>query len=67
MEFGASPMPETRRRMIERGSLFGVPGFRWIPARTRVEVEYRAAIAGESRSCPERLTWGADGAVAFEW
>ena len=26
MEFGASPMPETRRQMIERGNLFGVPG-----------------------------------------
>jgi hypothetical protein len=44
MEFGVSPMPETRRRMIERGSLFGVPGFRWIPARSAVRVEYRAFI-----------------------
>ena len=34
MEFGASPMPETRREMVERGGLFGAPGFRWIPART---------------------------------
>ena len=40
MEFGASPVAETRRQMIERGSLFGVPAFRWIPARTRVEVRY---------------------------
>ena len=44
MEFGASPVAETRRQMIERGSLFGVPAFRWIPARTRVEVRYGAAI-----------------------
>ena len=44
MEFGVSPMPETRRQMIERGSLFGVPGFRWIPARSRVTVAYRAFI-----------------------
>jgi hypothetical protein len=44
MEFGASPMPETRRQMTERGSLFGVPAFRWIPARTRVEVRYRALV-----------------------
>jgi hypothetical protein len=42
MEFGVSPMPETRREMIERGSLFGVPGFRWIPARGQVSVEYAA-------------------------
>jgi len=44
MEFGVSPMPETRRQMIERGSLFGVPGFRWIPARQTVRVEYRAFV-----------------------
>ncbi|MGH9673973.1 MAG: hypothetical protein ACRD44_12395 [Bryobacteraceae bacterium] len=44
MEFGVSPMPETRKRMIERGSLFGVPGFRWIPARTRVTVHYRIVV-----------------------
>lgn len=44
MEFGVSPMPETRRRMVDRGSLFGAPGFRWIPARSRVTVEYCAFI-----------------------
>jgi len=44
MEFGVSPMPETRRRMVERGPLFGAPGFRWIPARTAVRVEYAAFI-----------------------
>ncbi len=42
MEFGASPIPETRRRMIERGSLLGVPAFRWIPARQSVTVQYEA-------------------------
>jgi hypothetical protein len=44
MEFGVSPMPETRRQMIERGSLFGVPGYRWIPARKTVRVQYRAFV-----------------------
>ena len=44
MEFSASPVPEPRRRMIERNGMFGVPGFRWIPARARVRVEYRAFI-----------------------
>jgi hypothetical protein len=44
MEFGVSPMPETRRRTIGRGSLFGVPGFRWIPARSAVRGEYHAFI-----------------------
>jgi hypothetical protein len=45
MEFGASPMPEPRRQMIERNGLFGVPGYRWIPARSRVSVEYRSLLA----------------------
>jgi hypothetical protein len=44
MEFGASPMPETRRQMIERGGMFGMPGFRWIPARSKVRASYHAFI-----------------------
>jgi hypothetical protein len=60
MEFGASPFPETRRQMIQRGALFGVPGYRWIPAKTRVEVRYWAAIDRAER-IPEALEWaGAD-------
>jgi hypothetical protein len=41
MEFGASPFPESRRAMIERGQLFGVPGYKWIPAKKQVTVEYK--------------------------
>lgn len=44
MEFGASPMPESRRRMIERGSLFGEPAYRWLPANGSAEVEYHALV-----------------------
>jgi hypothetical protein len=44
LEFGVSPMPESRRKMIDRGSLFGVPGFRWIPARSTVSVRYQASL-----------------------
>lgn len=44
MEFGVSPMPETRRQAIERGRLFDTPTFRWIPARMRVEVAYQAVL-----------------------
>jgi hypothetical protein len=51
MEFGASPFPESRRAMIERGSLFGVPGYRWIPARGSVEVEYRVFLT-VADACP---------------
>ena len=56
MEFGVSPMPETRRQMVERGAMFGVPAFRWIPARSRVTVEYRAALAPAAEA-PESLGW----------
>jgi len=54
MEFGVSPFPESRRAMIERGRLFDVPAFRWIPARTRVEVEYWIVCRRADR-IPERL------------
>jgi hypothetical protein len=54
MEFGASPMPESRREMIDRGRLFDVPTYRWIPAKSRVEVEYWAVIR-DADAVPEHL------------
>jgi hypothetical protein len=54
MEFGASPVPESRRKMIDRGSMFGVPGYRWIPAKTKVTVEYYA-FAVTASSIPNTL------------
>ena len=53
-EFGVSPMPETRRHMIERARLFDVPTYRWIPARRRITVEYRAMLHPAS-AVPEAL------------
>jgi hypothetical protein len=44
MEFGVSPIPESRRAMIDRGSLFGVPAYRWLPAKGRLSAEYRAVL-----------------------
>ena len=44
MEFSASPMPETRRQMIDRGGMFGEKGYRWIPAKSSVRVNYQAFI-----------------------
>jgi hypothetical protein len=58
MEFGVSPFPETRRRMIDRNQLFGVPTYRWIPARGQISVEY-CAIAQASTHAPESLEWPA--------
>jgi hypothetical protein len=37
-------MPESRRKMIERGSLFGVPAYRWLPAKSRATAQYSAFI-----------------------
>ncbi len=52
MEFGASPFPESRRAMIQRGRLFGVPGYRWVPARTRLTAQYRLFLV-PADSVPE--------------
>jgi len=54
LEFGVSPMPETRRQMIERTQLFDAPGFRWIGAQRRIEVDYRAVLQSAER-IPESL------------
>jgi len=45
LEFSASAFAETRREMIERGKLFDTPTCRWIPAKTKVTVEYYAETA----------------------
>ncbi|HVO99086.1 MAG TPA: hypothetical protein VMT15_13505 [Bryobacteraceae bacterium] len=42
VEFGVSPFAESRRAIVERGSLFGVPTYRWLGARESVTVHYRA-------------------------
>jgi hypothetical protein len=54
MEFGVSPMPESRRRMVDRQALYGVPTYRWIPARTLVTVEYWIVVSHGDR-IPEML------------
>ena len=56
MEFGVSPFPESRRQMIERGPLFGVPTFRWVPARARLSATYWAVLR-EATVIPEEIPW----------
>lgn len=56
MEFGVSPMPETRQAMVERGHMFGVPGYRLLAAGSTVSVEY-CAIARRADRIPESLEW----------
>src|SRR5262245_2735946 len=54
MEFGVSPFPETRLAMIQRGQLFGLPGYCWIPSRTRAAVDYWIICRTTDR-VPEQL------------
>jgi len=56
MEFGVSPYPETRREMIDRSRWFDTPTFRWLPARSRLSVEYWAVLQ-HSTCVPEILRW----------
>jgi hypothetical protein len=63
MEFGVSPFVESRRKMVERASLFGVPAYRWVPAQSKVDVEYCAFITKAER-IPETVEW--DGAFAVD-
>jgi hypothetical protein len=54
MEFGVSPFPEPRRSMVERGSLFDTPTYRWLPARGNLTAEY-CAIVRHADAIPESL------------
>jgi hypothetical protein len=59
MEFGVSPMAESRRSMVQRGSLFGVPGFFWALAQTRHDVRY-CAFLRPCETAPNRAQWDGD-------
>jgi hypothetical protein len=52
MEFGVSPVPETREAMVQRESLFGVPTFRRIAPGQSIAVEYYA-ITQRAKAIPE--------------
>ena len=54
LEFGASPLPESRRRMIDRRGLFGEQGYRWAAAKATLDVRYYAFIA-RAEAIPESL------------
>jgi hypothetical protein len=56
MEFGMSPMPETRDAMVERGTMFGVPTFRQIAAGESIAVEYCAVLAPATVT-PDTIAW----------
>lgn len=53
MEFSASPFPESRRQMLQRGGMYGVSGYRWIPGKSKVSVQYHAFLQ-DSPGIPEQ-------------
>jgi hypothetical protein len=65
MEFGVSPLLESRRKMVERGQLFGVPSYRWLPARESLEVTY-CAFAIATDAMPRSAAWDGAHAVTLE-
>jgi hypothetical protein len=56
MEFGVSPIPETRREMVDRNRLLDTPTFRWLPARGHLEAEYWITSRIVD-AVPETLDW----------
>lgn len=62
MEFGVSPIPESRRQMIERNTLFGEPTYRWVPALGEVRVNYCAFLTAAD-AVPERVAWDGEWAI----
>jgi hypothetical protein len=66
MEFGMSPFAETRRQMIERRDLFGVPSYGWLPARSRRQALFFALVARADR-VPEMIEVENDGVVRFSF
>jgi hypothetical protein len=64
MEFGVSPMVESRRKMVSRGTLFDVPTFRWIPAKSKVHVEY-CAFLRTAEEMPEAIVWDGANRIQF--
>lgn len=54
MEFGVSPMPETREQMVQRGQLFGVPTFRRIVSGQSLTVTYYVVVQS-AQAVPESV------------
>ncbi len=64
MEFGVSPMVESRRAMVSRATLFGVPTFRWLPAKSIARVDYCAFVT-KAPAIPEAVLQDALGKIEF--
>jgi len=64
MEFGVSPMAESRRSMVERGKMFSTPAFFWAPAKTRSTAQY-CAFLRSSATLPRGVQWDGERKVVL--
>ena len=62
MDFGVSPLVETRREMVERGRMFDTPCFRWAGALGSVTGGYCAFLRAAD-ALPGGLGWDGAGEV----
>jgi len=56
MEFGVSPIPESRKEMVNRNRLLDTPTFKWIPARGSLQAEYWFS-SQLTDAVPQSLQW----------
>jgi hypothetical protein len=40
LEFGTQPYDVSRRQTVEMGTLFGVPTFKWLPAKSKLSTRF---------------------------
>jgi hypothetical protein len=63
LEFGTQPYDVPRRQTVETGRMFGVPTFRWLPAKSKIGAKflmfYTRVPAGMSKVDDVRLEGGA--------
>ncbi len=65
LEFGVSPLVESRREMVNRSTLFGVPTFRWAPARSCITADYCAFVTTRE-SIPSSAVWDRSSQVRLD-
>ena len=52
LEFGTQPFDVSRRQTVEMGNLFGVPAFRWLPAKSKIGTRFLMFLT----RVPDKLT-----------
>jgi hypothetical protein len=62
MEFANTPFPAALRQVVDLGKFCGLPTYRWLPARGRVEVEYAILLRRLPQPC--RAKQGGHGSLA---